>query len=134
MCVHVCMCVNSSQQTGQLLRLVLCIPHVRIVQDSSSVRWKHSCPKPVFSSPALLLSHDVAFGSVDGLCYVLSSQEELVRRRSMGCSVVRLPLLQPLCAVFGLYCPAHHRLDPWIHSNPCHHAMYCFNSECLELL
>ena len=103
------------------MRLVLHILHLHIVQDSGSVRWKHSCPKPVFSSPALLLSHDVTFGSVDGMCYVLSSQGELVRRRSMGCSVVRLPLQHPLCSVFGLYCPAHHRLDPWKHSNPFSH-------------
>ena len=52
------------------------------VQDSGSIRWKWSCPKPVFSSPALLVTHNIAFGSVDGECYVISSRGELVRKRA----------------------------------------------------
>ena len=56
-------------------------------QDSGSVRWTWSCPKPVFASPSLLANHSIAIGSVDGECYVLSPQGELVRRGPLSCWV-----------------------------------------------
>lgn len=42
------------------------------------MRWVYTCPKPVFSSPALLPSGEVAVGCVSGRVYLIGRDGELV--------------------------------------------------------
>ena len=48
------------------------------------MKWVYACPKPVFSSPALLPSGKVAVGCVDGRAYLIGTDGEPV-----GCEIDR---------------------------------------------
>lgn len=67
---------RESKQFSLSLSFSLC------VQKTSMVRWVYHCPKPVFSSPALLPNGSVVVGCVDGNVYLIRRDGEMVGRHS----------------------------------------------------
>ena len=64
------------------LSLSLSFLFLLYVQKTSMVRWVYRCPKPVFSSPALLPNGSVIVGCVDGKVYLIRRDGEMVGKYS----------------------------------------------------